>query len=291
MIRKKGVLPTGKRGKRKPKVSDILTATEVKRIRETATARQGQAAASATPAKRYPLNLFVTLHYDKLGIADERAYEATKSLIKSGRDFMRNNGGLPFRYVWVRENDYGDGSKGCHIHILLHLPNELSSKWNKAMRGYKTKLQEQFGCMGKRTKGALKSRAIASHLNSYLISPELYQRNLEKAVGYITKGEEAGKGGIVIGKRTGWSSPATPRQAKAPLQAKAAASAPANQVQAQAQAPRPAIAPMPKRFRQLLYSSRPLPILPILPLPILTIPVQSRKPKRNHHVPPLWNAP
>ncbi len=54
-----------------------------------------------------------------------RHARATSAFLKQVRDLLARRG-QRFAYVRVLENDAGDGSKGGHAHILLHLPPAVS---------------------------------------------------------------------------------------------------------------------------------------------------------------------
>ena len=73
-----------------------------------------------------PLNRHVTLQWTRAGIEDFEAATATGAFLTLVRDWLRKRDGQ-FAYTWVRENDEGDGSKGSHVHILMHLP--ASTEW------------------------------------------------------------------------------------------------------------------------------------------------------------------
>jgi hypothetical protein len=78
------------------------------------------AKAQATIAAAYqaikiglPFNRFVTVHFERAGIADAEALAATGDMMKLATDWMRKRGHV-IAYAWVRENDTGDGTKDCY---------------------------------------------------------------------------------------------------------------------------------------------------------------------------------
>lgn len=153
-------------------------------------------------------NRFITIHWQLAGIAEIDAPRATADFLKYARDYLASKG-LAFAYVWVRENDDGDGSKGHHVHILAHLPKgqslgPLQRRWIKKITGQKYR--------GK----TILTRTIARHAEAAHSHPALYQLNLAILRDYVLKGassDAAGafslpswrRGGKVMGKRFGMS--------------------------------------------------------------------------------------
>jgi len=155
-----------------------------------------------------PLNRFITIHWEKAGLVGKDAAGATAQYLKYVRDWLYKQG-LPFAYVWIRENDYGDGSKGDHVHILAHVPahcsvGHLQRRWLRAITG------------NAYIKGTIFTRTIGGHLEASTVSPEHYHINLIAVARYALKGGSKGisealglgrwdDGGRVIGTRTGMS--------------------------------------------------------------------------------------
>lgn len=155
-----------------------------------------------------PFNRFVTIHFERAGLADKDAAAAIGKLMKLATDWIRRQGRI-FTYAWVRENDAGDGSKGSHVHILCHCPDTIPigrmwQRWlrNVTGRPYRAK--------------AIKSKRIGGTLNAHATTPAVYLQNLDRVLAYICKGVskvDTGKlglprhqaGGSIIGKRAGWS--------------------------------------------------------------------------------------
>lgn len=155
-----------------------------------------------------PFNRFVTVHWAALGLTDLDAAHATGRLLKLASDWMRYNEAAP-AWAFVRENDDGDGSKGSHVHIMLHCPSSLpiGRQWPRWLRKVTGRPYR---------KGGIRSLAIGRALNCYANAPDLYHENLGEVVAYCVKGvspetasalslprQEAG--GRVIGKRAGHS--------------------------------------------------------------------------------------
>jgi hypothetical protein len=158
-------------------------------------------AAQQAMAMGLPFNRHLTVHWEKAGLADTEAADATGRLLKLIRDWVRRYGGTA--YAWVREN--GDG-KGSHTHILLHVPKGVSlnftRRWYRAITG----------CKGRVPAGAVRTDAIGGSASCAFSGSEWYQANVAKIVGYILKGvdrqtgialdlDRYGEGGTIKGKR------------------------------------------------------------------------------------------
>ncbi len=183
----------------KDRISDVLT---------LAKAQATIAAAYQAIKIGLPFNRFVTVHFERAGIADAQAVDATGDMMKLATDWMRKRGHV-IAYAWVRENDTGDGSKGSHVHILCHCPDALPigrmwQRWlrNVSGRPYRAK--------------SIKSERIGGTVNCYANARPAYLQNLDRVLAYVVKGvspadaitlglpkQEAG--GRIMGKRAGRS--------------------------------------------------------------------------------------
>lgn len=155
-----------------------------------------------------PLNRCITIHWERAGIPEAKSAWATGQFLKYLRDWLRKRK-LSFSYVWIRENDYGDGSKGDHVHILVHIPKgqtigRLQLRWIKRITGRTYR------------KGVIQTGRVGGTADAAVASPEHYNVNLLYVGHYVLKGgsqavSEAlglgrwGEGGRVIGKRCGMS--------------------------------------------------------------------------------------
>jgi hypothetical protein len=182
------------------------------RITNTLTAKQCADMVNAVFAARdlgLPLNRFVTIHWERARCRPKQAAQATQAFLRYARHWLYAQG-LPFAYMWVRENDFGDGAKGDHVHILLHLPNgktlgRLQRRWLKSITG---KPYE---------KGAILTRVIAGHSQAATAAPAHYWVNVCALAEYALKGgtkrdldasglgSRWGEGGRVVGQRVGIS--------------------------------------------------------------------------------------
>lgn len=163
----------------------------------------GKAAALGLPPNRH-----WTVHWTRLGVADEMACRATGALLTLVRDWLRKQGHR-FACIWVRENDNGDGSKGSHAHILLHVPPGV--RWC----GWRNRRWLERVSGRPYVSRATCTRLIAGHKSAGTASPSLFSLNLAVVTAYIAKGGPAGPfglaagpsglGGVIQGKRWGRS--------------------------------------------------------------------------------------
>ncbi len=157
-----------------------------------------------------PLNRHLTVHLEKSGVVPCGGAKAIGAYLKLYRQFLASRG-FPFAYVWVREDDDGDGTKGAHVHILMHVPPEGAPA---AIRRQALWLSRVTGLPYR--SGALHTSRIGGKVRTATTLPEVYRPNLDAVVGYLLKGLEQSsaatlglrrhdEGGLVIGKRCGWS--------------------------------------------------------------------------------------
>lgn len=163
-------------------------------------------AAATASALGLPLNRHITVHWEKAGVPDRSAAAATGALIKLASQFLHSRG-WRFAYVWVRENDSGNGHKGSHVHILAHVPPDAAAAFVAMQRRW---LRRVTGRAYR--KGVVLSRRIGGGLRTATTAPELHRVNLAKLITYLAKGASADtarvfglkrseEGGRVIGKR------------------------------------------------------------------------------------------
>jgi hypothetical protein len=155
-----------------------------------------------------PFNRFITIHWERAGLTGDEAANATSRFVKMARDNLASKG-LAFAYIWVRENDEGDRSKGDHVHILAHIPSGQSlgrwqKGWIKAITGKPYR------------KAVILTRTIARHSEAAKCLPALYELNLAIVGDYILKGASVDaaeafalptwrRGGKITGQRIGIS--------------------------------------------------------------------------------------
>jgi hypothetical protein len=157
-----------------------------------------------------PLNRHVTLHLEKLGVAAGDGAAAIGVFLKLHRQFLASRG-FPFACVWVREDDAGDGSKGPHVHVLMHVPPDAAPAVTRRQKRW---LRIASGKPYRA--GGLHTSRIGGTVRAAEAAPAIYRVNLAAVVAYLLKGIEPGaaaalalprhgEGGRVIGKRCGWS--------------------------------------------------------------------------------------
>lgn len=160
-------------------------------------------------------NRFLTVHWQSL-LGD--IYCAAHCIDYQRRFFelargWANKRGCPIAYLYVRENDFGDGSKGDHAHILLHIPEPIAPIFTRAM----TRRWIKRAIGGPYIKSGVKYRIVGRRADNYINNKPLYFENLDHLLhDYMLKGanreaaralalKQYGKGGIVTGKRWGRS--------------------------------------------------------------------------------------
>jgi hypothetical protein len=152
-----------------------------------------------------PFNRHITIHWTAAGLTDDQVAHATGRLIKLASDWLRTKG-VKAAWAWVRENDDGDGSKGSHVHILLHSPDTVSigrmwRRWLRKVTGQPYR------------RGVVHTSRIGGTVNCYKSNPALYAANLDTVLAYVCKGANSADGatlglrhtepgGRVIGKRS-----------------------------------------------------------------------------------------
>lgn len=123
----------------------------------------------------------LTVHFDAAGIADP--VRAMGQLLKLMGDWLRcYNSGITA--VWVRE---AGPEKGEHVHILLSLPPNKVTAFNRRQRAW----FKRIGAVWKA--GVYLSRSIGgSHKAAFCdVSADLYQQELSGALDYLLKGADA----------------------------------------------------------------------------------------------------
>lgn len=144
------------------------------------------------------------VHYERAGIAEGDGTRFVGHLLRLASAYARRAKGEAAA-VWVREN--GEG-KGGHVHILLHLPFGLTLR-NRTRRWIVA------------AGGAVRGRvsrvfSIGGRLVCAKVGGAHFQQNTDNLVAYLAKGDSreaglalglrrSGEGGLVIGKRVGWT--------------------------------------------------------------------------------------
>lgn len=197
---KYGIAGHGGARNRADRMSDSLTLAQANGVID---------AAHRATAMGLPLNRHVTIHWSRAGVADSKAAAATGAFLTLVRDWLRKRGQRT-AHVWVRENDEGDGSKGSHVHILLHLP--MGAPWTYwRLRRWVERITGQSY-----RKGVVRTTRIVGVAKGDTGMMLRYQSNLSAVVSYIIKGtapdmarflslELVAPGGRICGKRAAFS--------------------------------------------------------------------------------------
>jgi hypothetical protein len=164
------VFKRGGKRDRQGKVTHNLSEKQVKDI---------YTAINKSVAIGLPLNRMINVHWERAGISTRGAIAATGQLLKYARDWLTRRG-LPFAYVWIRENDDGDGSKGDHVHILAHIPRGMTLRLGRSWINRITS--------GRYRQGVLLTCRIGGIANAAGATPEHYAVNLAVVAGYVLKG-------------------------------------------------------------------------------------------------------
>jgi hypothetical protein len=152
-----------------------------------------------------PLNRFTTLHFKAAKVGDP--VRAVGQLLKLAGDWLRTKG-QPLCAIWVRE---AGEDKGEHLHLLWHVPTDLTAFFAKRERGWRTKIGM------KSAKGASLTRPVGlsyRHAERGSEYGESYADHLATTVGYVLKGADQKSvamlglsrcepQGLITGKRSG----------------------------------------------------------------------------------------
>lgn len=184
------LFPRGGARNRASRTSDIVTLKQAHRIIA--------ATSQAFRVKRH-FNRWITIHWEKAGLDDAQAMNATTAFLKYWREWL----GGQTAYVWVRENGAG---KGSHVHILAHLPSGRRLHGRRVMDWI-----VKITCKPYRA-GIIETRKVKS---AHQPDSALYAINLQRVLGYALKGapsevcrafgRDHQPGGTIIGKRCGIS--------------------------------------------------------------------------------------
>lgn len=151
-----------------------------------------------------PFNRHWTVHYEKAGIAEAGATTFIRKLLKLAGDYARRHKAR-LAAIWSREGGKG---KGGHVHILLHLPADLP------LAGKTRRWVRLAG--GECRRGVSVVRSIAGSLKAAEHGGAFYRQNVAIVRQYVLKGasQDAGEvigldcfgiGGLIVGKRCGWT--------------------------------------------------------------------------------------
>ncbi len=154
-----------------------------------------------------PLTRHVTIRLERQGIADANAVKAIGKFLTLLRNHVRKKLGGDIAYIWAREH----GSIiGCHVHIVLHLPDGYSWQGHRMRRWIERISDRPYKI------GTIKTTRIGGTARAHESNPAFYLANLMSVIGYVVKGANPDAAAIleldrvkgqgrIIGKRCGWS--------------------------------------------------------------------------------------
>jgi hypothetical protein len=150
-----------------------------------------------------PFTRMITIHWQAAGVALADMVKATGRFLDLLTKALARNKAKT-AWLWTLEN--GD-RKGCHCHLLIHVPATLVSILTKLQKGWFRRIT------GKPYRSrVIHSKPIGGRLGLEAGNPELHSINLAVALGYILKGADAKAaeqfglvrleaGGRIVGKR------------------------------------------------------------------------------------------
>lgn len=145
-----------------------------------------------------PFNRFITLLWERGGLAGADATDATRSFVKLASDWMRLRG---HRLCWAYVHEWG-ATNGAHAHVLVHVPADLRSDFRIMPRRWATRI--------------LPDRYVAGVVDTVIIpgahapddvSWDLYGHSLTARIHYMLKAAPAGletKLGVSTWGRSRW---------------------------------------------------------------------------------------
>lgn len=151
-----------------------------------------------------PFNRHWTVHFEMGGIAEHDGAAFVGRLLSLVRKQVRRAGG-ELAALWARENGAG---KGGHVHILLHIPAAITLR-NQTRRWIKA-------AGGKPVPRASKVRTVGRLVSAATAGGAHYRANADMVLAYLVKAAAPetgraldlpryGEGGLVTGKRIGWT--------------------------------------------------------------------------------------
>jgi len=136
------------------------------------------AASDRASAANAPLNRFITILWERGGIAEREAAKATQLFLKLAGDWFRSRGE---RFCWVYVHEWGVRN-GAHAHILLHVPRHLDKEFGRLpLKWVKRLLPTGY------RQGALKSLKLLGGNAPDGISAQIYAESLMYRLHYMMK--------------------------------------------------------------------------------------------------------
>lgn len=125
-----------------------------------------------------PFNRFITLLWERSGLANADATSATRDFIKRAGDWSRYH---DERLCWAYVHEWGR-KNGAHVHILLHVPKRLKDefrvmplRWTKAI------------LPGRYISGTTKSKPVLGGHAPHDVSWDVFGISLGARIHYMLK--------------------------------------------------------------------------------------------------------
>jgi hypothetical protein len=83
-------------------------------------------------------SLDIHFHRGELDDPTRKAGASLKAFLKSARQWIERRSGRT-AIIWVMENRMGWGGEGVHAHVLMHVPNDLLTRWHQLRRTWARK--------------------------------------------------------------------------------------------------------------------------------------------------------
>lgn len=163
------LFPRGGARRFRGEVSTSLT------LRQCRSVIDGAARASAAGQ---PFNRFITLLWERGGLAGADATDATRAFVKLASDWMRLRG---HRLCWAYVHEWG-AKNGAHAHVLLHVPPDLQSAFRLMPRRWTTSILP-----GRYVAGVVDSIIIPGAHTPDDVSWDLYGHSLTARIHYMLK--------------------------------------------------------------------------------------------------------
>lgn len=167
-------------------------------------------AALRAAAQGKPFNRFITILWDRSGLADADATAASRKFIKLASDWFRDH---DERCRWAYVHEWGRVNK-AHVHILLHVPRELKDRFRgRPLHWTKSILRGNYVSGTTKTKPVSGGEApdnVLHDLYGHSCGARIHYmlkaapRELELELGVVGWGRSQwGQTGRVFGKRAG----------------------------------------------------------------------------------------
>ena len=179
-----------------------------------ATCQRLLAAVDRAEAKGKPLNIKVDISWEHGGVPEKQVTLATQILVRKVRDWIRKHDG-PLCWIYVHERGV---RVGAHVHMLLHLKQDLIEPFRKATRHWVIAALPG----GRYIRGTIRAERLRGAFAKDGVSDALYRHDLQRRLQYMLKAADPtrkrelgfddapstgirwGQKSTVYGRRAGW---------------------------------------------------------------------------------------